>query len=85
KISEDIKMRGIWLYDNGYVPDGICEIFDFSERSLHHWQHNLDTHGSVIPPINPSRGRPKLLQADMTHDTWVVATASHGRLRAQVS
>ncbi|KAH8106553.1 hypothetical protein DFH11DRAFT_1462219, partial [Phellopilus nigrolimitatus] len=76
KISEDIKMRGIWLYDNGYVPDDICEILDFSERSLHRWQHNLDTHGSVIPLINPSRGRPKLLRADMAHDIFTLLEES---------
>ena len=36
KISEDVKIRALWLWDNGYVKEDICLILGVSKASLDH-------------------------------------------------
>ncbi|KAF8803396.1 hypothetical protein BYT27DRAFT_7043266, partial [Phlegmacium glaucopus] len=64
-ISEDIKNRVLFLLDNGDLPDecDVAEIFGVSKRSIQHWRANHENYGSVIPPPNPSWGRPHILNA----------------------
>jgi transposase len=71
-ISQDVKERALWLIVHKYVPDDICELFDISERSLRRWQEHHRVHGSVKPPINPNRGRPRILNHNMTHDLYTL-------------
>lgn len=68
KISEDIKKRALWLYDNNYVPDDIAHILGVSERSFWRWKRNMGLYDSVTPPQIRDRGRPRILNADHTHD-----------------
>ncbi|KIL63075.1 hypothetical protein M378DRAFT_43789, partial [Amanita muscaria Koide BX008] len=67
-ISKDIKERALYLYQNGYIPADVCDVLGVSERSLYRWIHNNENFGSVVPPHNPIQGRPRILNADMTHD-----------------
>ena len=71
-ISKDLKERALWLIAHEYAPDDICEFFDISQRSIARWRHNDRVHGSVIPPPNPMQSRPRLLNADMTHDLYTL-------------
>ena len=67
-ISKDIKDCALWLLDNDYLTEDVCEILGVSGRSLCHWRSNDEVYGSVIPPRNPDQGRPRILNADQTHD-----------------
>ena len=67
-ISRDIKDRALFLLENDYIPDDVAEILGVSTRSISRWGSNLEAFGSVIPPPNPSRGRPRILNPDTTHD-----------------
>jgi transposase len=67
-ISKDIKDRALFLLENDYIPEDIAEILGISMRSISRWTNNLEAFGSVIPPPNPSHGRPRILNPDMTHD-----------------
>ncbi|KAF8187423.1 hypothetical protein BJ912DRAFT_816314, partial [Pholiota molesta] len=73
-ISEDLKFRVLWLLDHGDLPDvrEVAEIFGVSERSIYRWRENLENYGSITPPANPSRGRPRILNADQTHDLFTL-------------
>lgn len=51
-----------------YIPTDVCEILGVSKRSLQRWTHNQLEHGSVLPPPNPTRGRPRILNVDATYD-----------------
>lgn len=35
---------------------------------MRRWTNNMEEYGSVVPLPNPNRGRPRRLNADMTHD-----------------
>lgn len=72
KISEDLKRRALWLWDNGYVREDICDILGVSESSLDRWRNNMESYSSVLPPPNPNQGRPRILNADMTHDLYTL-------------
>ncbi|KAF8896914.1 hypothetical protein CPB84DRAFT_1681954 [Gymnopilus junonius] len=67
-ISKDIKEWVMVLLEGGWIPENAAEVFGVSEWSIYQWQRNLEMHSSVVPPRNPSQGRPRLLNADMTHD-----------------
>jgi hypothetical protein len=69
--TEDIKNRALFLFENGYIPEDICELLGISERSFRRWKRNQLEFGSVIlvPHTDPlDQGRPRILNADMTHD-----------------
>lgn len=65
-ISKDIKDRALFLLAEGWIPEDVMEIFGVSASSLYRWRHNLEQYGSVVPPPNPTHGRPRLLTADQT-------------------
>ncbi|KAJ8508493.1 hypothetical protein ONZ45_g9242 [Pleurotus djamor] len=67
-ISEDIKQRALYLASIGYLTSDVCEVLGVSESSVRRWKANQLHYGSVIPPPNPDRGRPRILNTDMTHD-----------------
>ncbi|KDR74457.1 hypothetical protein GALMADRAFT_42653, partial [Galerina marginata CBS 339.88] len=69
-ISEDMKNRVLCLLENGNLPDAfdIAEIFGISKQSIYRWRVNFDEYDSIIPPPNPSKGCPHILNADQTHD-----------------
>ena len=71
-ISQDVKERALWLISHNYAPDDICELFGISKSSLKRWRRNNQIHGSVKPPTNPNRGRPRILNNDMTHDLYTL-------------
>ncbi|KAF8170957.1 hypothetical protein BJ912DRAFT_816317, partial [Pholiota molesta] len=73
-ISEDLKFRVLWLLDHGDLPDAcdVAKIFGVSERSIYRWRHSLENYGSITRPPNPSRGRPRILNADQTHDLFTL-------------
>ncbi|HEV7736834.1 MAG TPA: hypothetical protein VGO47_05595 [Chlamydiales bacterium] len=66
-ISRDIKIRALWMLDNGYLPDEIEVVLDVSNRSLRRWSANFEEYGDVIPPHNPVQGRPPVLTATQIH------------------
>ncbi|KAJ7669988.1 hypothetical protein DFH06DRAFT_1372555, partial [Mycena polygramma] len=66
-ISEDLKARALWLLEAGCITE-VCELLGVSRRSLFRWKANQQNYGSVIPPPNPVRGRPRILNGDQTHD-----------------
>ena len=67
-ISKDVKDCALFLVENDYIPEDVAEILGVSTRSISRWANNLEAFGSVIPPPNPSQGRPRRLNPDMTHD-----------------
>ncbi|KZP06306.1 hypothetical protein FIBSPDRAFT_764652, partial [Athelia psychrophila] len=67
-ISKDIKDRALYVLFEGYIIEDVCDIFDVSERSLCRWRATWEARGSVIPPHQPIQGRPRILNADHTHD-----------------
>ena len=71
-ISQDVKERALWLIAHNYAPEDICELFDISPSSLKRWRRNDRIHGSVKPPTNPNRGRPRILNSNMTHDLYTL-------------
>ncbi|KAK7002487.1 hypothetical protein R3P38DRAFT_1734943 [Favolaschia claudopus] len=58
-ISEDFKVRALWLLDNGYMTEEVCDILGVSQRSIGCWRANVRNYGSVIPPHVPLQGRPR--------------------------
>ncbi len=73
-ISEDIKHRALWLLEHDYIPSDVAFILGVSERSMRRWENNMEEYGSVVPPPNPNRSRPRILNADMTHDLMTLIT-----------
>ena len=71
-ISKDMKERVLWLISHEYVPEDVVELFDISQRSVARWRQNNRLYGSVIPPPNPMQCRPRILNADMTHDLYTL-------------
>jgi len=69
KIS---KNRAIWLADNGYPMEDICEILGVSQSSIYRWKKSMEENGSVIPPHNPIQGRPRILHGDQTQDLFAM-------------
>ncbi|KAJ7247434.1 hypothetical protein B0H12DRAFT_1176342 [Mycena haematopus] len=67
-ISEDLKVRALYLLDKGYITEEVCELMGVSRRSLYRWKANQLDYDGVIPPANPLRGRPRILNPDQTHD-----------------
>jgi transposase len=67
-ISQDIKERALWLLEHDYIPEDVASILGVSDRSMRRWENHMEQYGSVVPPPNPNRGRPRILNADMTHD-----------------
>ena len=61
-ISRQIKERAVWLLENGYLFDDICDMLGVSRRSVERWQRNSELFGEVIPPYK-QRGRPHILPA----------------------
>ena len=70
-ISKDIK-RVLWLISHEYVPEDVVELFDISQRSVARWRQNNRLYGSVIPPPNPMQCRPCILNADITHNLYML-------------
>lgn len=46
------------MKQNGFLTIQICDILGISERSIRRWENNVEEYGDVIPPHNPSQGRP---------------------------
>jgi transposase len=76
KISQDIKDRVIFLLENDWIPYDVADIFGVSTRSISRWRRNVEIHGSTVPPPNPLRGRPRILNPDMTHDLSILISES---------
>jgi transposase len=71
-ISMDLKHRALWLLEHDYIPADVSEIFGVSERSLQRWKANQSRYGTVVPPLFAVRGRPRILNSDMTHDLFAL-------------
>jgi transposase len=56
------------LFENGMLPEDICDILGVSKSSFHHWRENLDVYGDVVPDHNPIQGRPRTLDPHQVHD-----------------
>ena len=63
KISEDIKIRAITLYSEGYIPGDVSKLLGVSTRSLSRWASYQEACGSVILPPTYRSGRPRILDA----------------------
>ncbi|KAJ7653528.1 hypothetical protein B0H17DRAFT_872135, partial [Mycena rosella] len=68
RISDDLKERALWLLEAGYITEEVCDLLGVSRRSLFRWKANQEDYNSVKPPYNPLQGRPRILNADQTHD-----------------
>jgi transposase len=75
-ISADLKQRALWLLANGYVPDEVWTILNTSTRSIQRWANNMDTHGHVLPPLNPLQGRQHSLNSIHIYGLIAVIQAS---------
>lgn len=75
-ISEDVKNRVLWLLDNDYIPEDVCDILGVSQSSLYQWKKNFELHKHVIPPYNPFQGQPRKLNANQTHDLFTMLDES---------
>ena len=75
-IGKDLKERALWLLEHNYIPADVSDIFGVSERSLQRWKKNQADYGSVVPPPLTVRGRPRILNADMTHDLFALLAES---------
>ncbi|KDQ58638.1 hypothetical protein JAAARDRAFT_57538 [Jaapia argillacea MUCL 33604] len=67
-MSTDLKESALWLYDQGYVPTDVCDIFGISRSSLSRWQRNIGDYSTVVAPTNYLQGRPCRLDNAMTLD-----------------
>jgi transposase len=56
------------LYEQGHLPDDICDILGIGRSSFYRWKENLEIHGDVLPAHNPVQGRPRTLDAYQVHD-----------------
>jgi transposase len=70
RISEDLKLRALWLRGQGFISDDICYLLGISSRSLSQWQTNMNTFGSVIPAHNPLQGHPSILNAEQRNELF---------------
>ncbi|KAF9231315.1 hypothetical protein BU15DRAFT_56305, partial [Melanogaster broomeanus] len=61
------KKRPLELWDAGWSPEEIAELFDVSEKSMQRWEDNLTRTGEVNP-TSVLRGRPRLLQTSVMAD-----------------
>lgn len=66
-ISRDLKLRALWMLENGYLPEDIQTILGVSDRSLRRWTANMRAHGDVIPEQMALRGRPLSLTTAQLH------------------
>ncbi|KAK7015994.1 hypothetical protein R3P38DRAFT_3203726 [Favolaschia claudopus] len=71
-ISDDLKERALWLLDNDYLTEDVCEILGVSRASLFRWRENKEDYGTVRAPSTTVRGRPRNLNADQTHDLFTL-------------
>jgi transposase len=71
-INADVRERVLWLIDNNYAPEDICEIFGISQASLRRWRQNIELHGTPIPPPSLILGRPRTLTTRITHDLYTL-------------
>ncbi|KIJ43051.1 hypothetical protein M422DRAFT_253841 [Sphaerobolus stellatus SS14] len=75
-ISRDLKLRSLWMLDNGYLPDEIQPILNVSDRSVRHWAANIQDFGNVIRPQNALHGWPHTLTATQIHAVIDLVNAS---------
>jgi transposase len=78
RISQDVKERALWLLEHDYIPADIAEILGVSDRSIRRWENNMEHYGCVLPPPPLNRGRPRILNADMTHDLATLISEAPG-------
>jgi transposase len=70
KISADLKMCALSLWDRGWQVDDIVDALLISRASLYRWNAIFEEHGSVNRPHFYLRGRARIL-------TLAVLTAVH--------
>jgi transposase len=73
-ISDDLKLRALWLLEASFVNEEVCELFGVSRASLYRWRANHAHFDSVLQPPNPLQGRPRILNPDQTHDLLTLCT-----------
>ncbi|KAJ7885058.1 hypothetical protein B0H14DRAFT_2338898, partial [Mycena olivaceomarginata] len=66
--SEDPKVCALYLLEQGYITEEVCELLGVSRSSLYRWKANQSDYGGVIPPANPFRGQPRILNVDQMHN-----------------
>ncbi|KAJ7133260.1 hypothetical protein C8R44DRAFT_611773, partial [Mycena epipterygia] len=75
-ISDDLKERALWLLDGDYLTEDVCHLLGVSRASVYRWRANQENYGTVRPPPNPLRGRPRILNPDQTHDLLTLLAES---------
>jgi hypothetical protein len=70
KISADLKMCALSLWDRGWQAENIVDALLISRASLYRWNAIFEEHGSVNRPYLYLRGRARIL-------TMAVLTAVH--------
>lgn len=61
RISEDLKLRAMWLYSQGYIPSSCCKLLGFSPSTFWRLKRNLRDFGTTFKPPQHARGRPRSL------------------------
>ena len=63
-----MKERALSLYFQGNLPNDLCHLFGFSEKSLRRWKGHIYRYGNVIPPPSHRQGRPQKLNSKQISD-----------------
>src|SRR6266550_3456601 len=68
RISQDFKARAMELFEQGMLPEDVCDVLGVSKSSIYRWRENLGVYGDVVPDHSPIQGRPRILDPHQVHD-----------------
>ncbi|KIJ12947.1 hypothetical protein PAXINDRAFT_136645 [Paxillus involutus ATCC 200175] len=74
-LSTDMKNRAMELLNDEWTEIEVAEVFGVSVRSLRRWEDNFAVKGEVSPR-SVLRGHPRILDAAVMEDLWVLIEES---------
>jgi len=74
-LSTDMKNRAMELLNDGWTEIEVAEVFGVSVRSLRRWEDDIAAKGEVNPR-SVLRGHPRILDAAVMEDLWVLIEES---------
>jgi transposase len=74
-LSTDMKNRAMELLNDEWTEIEVAEVFGVSVRSLRRWEDNFAVKGE-INPCSVLRGHPRILDAAVMEDLWVLIEES---------